>query len=158
MTSHSTSMEPTSTTTISNATRESLASANYTNMGFVIDLDQDEHQIGAFDHTESSWAEEIVDSTRQCWDVSTEIQKNAPPDDCIDSMLPTLSNIWTYQHQMGLDAYQRAFSASQETSNALGMDWAPSSSPFSEHLTTLKKCLHGKWMSMGSVFTTRPDL
>lgn len=93
-----------------------------------------------------------------CWDISDFAQYDIPSDNHQDVALSTIPNIWTYQYQMGPAAYQKSFAASQDNSVALDMDWAPSNSPFSEHLTLLKTCLLEKWTSLGTSFMVRPEL
>lgn len=154
-----TSIQPANTIPAeSTATRVSRPHNDF-NMGFVTELDHEDRQLNVLDGAESLINTVIVgESTGSCWDLSTGAQDCASSEGYFDTIFPSLSNIWTYQYQMGPAAYHKAYSTNQETSAMSGMEWTPSNSPFSEHLITLKECLRGKWMTMDSLVTTRPDL
>jgi threonine aldolase len=73
-------------------------------------------------------------------------------------ILSPLPNIWTYQYQMGPTPYVDALGANEAIAEQLKIDWTPSNSPFSEHVSALKNILREKWDGMGRSPESYPDL
>lgn len=73
-------------------------------------------------------------------------------------ILSPLPNIWTYQYQMGPTPYVDALGANEAIAEHLKIDWTPSNSPFSEHVSALKGILREKWDGMGRSPESYPDL
>jgi hypothetical protein len=73
-------------------------------------------------------------------------------------ILSPLPNIWTHQYQMGPTPYVDALGANEAIAEQLKIDWTPSNSPFSEHVSALKNILREKWDGMGRSPESYPDL
>ncbi|KAJ5342727.1 hypothetical protein N7541_011851 [Penicillium brevicompactum] len=73
-------------------------------------------------------------------------------------ILSPLPNIWTHQYQMGPTPYVDALGANEAIAEHLKIDWTPSNSPFSEHVSALKNILREKWDGMGRSPESYPDL
>jgi hypothetical protein len=73
-------------------------------------------------------------------------------------IISPLPNIWTYQYQMGPAPYVDALGANEAIAEQLKIDWTPSNSPFSEHVSALKNILREKWDGMGRSPESYPDL
>ena len=73
-------------------------------------------------------------------------------------ILSPLPNIWTHQYQMGPTPYIDALGANEAIAEQLKIDWTPSNSPFSEHVSALKNILREKWDGMGRSPESYPDL
>ncbi|TDZ32395.1 hypothetical protein C8035_v012425 [Colletotrichum spinosum] len=60
-----------------------------------------------------------------------------------------IPNIWSFEYQTGVEPYVTAMEARQESSMILRKDWAPSNSPFSDHIQLLQSLLKGKLAASG---------
>ena len=74
------------------------------------------------------------------------------------NILSNLPNIWTHQYQMGPTPYVDALGANEAIAEHLKIEWTPSNSPFSEHVSALKNILREKWDGMGRSPESYPDL
>nr|XP_036578572.1 bZIP transcription factor [Colletotrichum truncatum]KAF6785867.1 bZIP transcription factor [Colletotrichum truncatum] len=60
-----------------------------------------------------------------------------------------IPNIWSFEYQTGVEPYQVAMEATQESSVMLRKDWALSNSPFSDHIQLLQRLLKSKLAASG---------
>ncbi|KAL1301964.1 hypothetical protein AAFC00_002420 [Neodothiora populina] len=130
-------------------------------MGFIEELPSDGRQAESQSQSDNLALNSLMDQSgaEPSWGLTTysnkspsNLQHQSPVE------ISHIPNTWTFEYQMGPEAYTRAFNASQDTSTALEMEWTPSNSPFSEHLTTLYNCLRGKWQSFGMSLSSRPEI
>ncbi|KAH7161846.1 hypothetical protein EDB81DRAFT_785629 [Dactylonectria macrodidyma] len=55
-----------------------------------------------------------------------------------------IPKIWEFEYQMGPESYLNAMDSTEKTTIILGKRWAPSNSPFSDHLNLLQHLLKAK--------------
>lgn len=55
-----------------------------------------------------------------------------------------LPNIWSFEYQMGPQAYLSAVAAKEHSSLMIGQSWTDTNSPFSDHIQVLQTLLKGK--------------
>ncbi|KAJ0158424.1 hypothetical protein CTA2_11605 [Colletotrichum tanaceti] len=67
----------------------------------------------------------------------------------ISPLYAQIPNIWSFEYQTGIEPYVTAMAATQESSTMLRKDWAPSNSPFSDHIQLLQRLLKDKLRTLG---------
>ncbi|KAI8193659.1 hypothetical protein KHU50_012439 [Colletotrichum sp. SAR 10_65] len=78
----------------------------------------------------------------------------------ISPLYNQIPNIWSFEYQTGVEPYQAAMAATQESSLALRKNWTLSNSPFSDHIQLLQRLIYQPVLMVLSMFNsmTRPDV
>ncbi|KAI8274954.1 hypothetical protein K4K56_001623 [Colletotrichum sp. SAR 10_98] len=67
----------------------------------------------------------------------------------ISPLYNQIPNIWSFEYQTGVEPYQAAMAATQESSLVLRKNWTLSNSPFSDHIQLLQRLLKSKLAASG---------
>ncbi|KAJ0330091.1 hypothetical protein COL922a_012631 [Colletotrichum nupharicola] len=67
----------------------------------------------------------------------------------ISPLYNQIPNIWSFEYQTGVEPYQAAMAATQESSLVLRKNWTLSNSPFSDHIQLLQRLLKRKLAASG---------
>ncbi|KAI8182742.1 hypothetical protein K4K51_000729 [Colletotrichum sp. SAR 10_75] len=78
----------------------------------------------------------------------------------ISPLYNQIPNIWSFEYQTGVEPYQAAMAATQESSLVLRKNWTLSNSPFSDHIQLLQRLIYQPVLMVLSMFNsmTRPDV
>jgi hypothetical protein len=149
--------------TISNESDELIEQTSLTNSPLVFDSspDNDISSLGL----ESSFDHGLPKISGQSMRLDTFETPKTPDFTCSElihqpetKIVSSLPNIWSHQYQMGPTTYVDALGANEAIAEQLKIDWTPSNSPFSEHVSALKNILREKWDGMGRSPESYPDL
>lgn len=73
--------------------------------------------------------------------MKTEKASSFDPSANINVLSPSLSDIWSFEYQMGSQPYATNLSLCQDSSTIIGRSWTVTNSPFSDHILALQNLL-----------------